>query len=292
MAWWKKALDFVSAPLSQPKTFLTKGWTAAAKKVGTTRKAISTGKASGWKVIGTTVASTAVLAGATLAIAGGAGGAAGIAARRTVFRAPSIAKKFIPKSFVGRTVAVLAAPAVIGAVVRSPGKAVGFVLEAPGEIAELGGDLAAFGYDPSLESAKDVITGSPLIAAGLAVAGVVVAAPAVAGVVGNVLAQKERKAQTELLEDISKEKVLDTAVVAPVAVAPENQIIKEKPLGVAGAPEQPKTTSIKSAPRKRYKRRVAKKAPQVRNNVRVNIVNAPKVTGLSMKRYIKQELLA
>ena len=30
MAWWKKALDIVSAPLSQQKTFITKGWGAAA----------------------------------------------------------------------------------------------------------------------------------------------------------------------------------------------------------------------------------------------------------------------
>ena len=75
----EKALDIVSAPLSQPKTFFTKGPVAGGEAVAESRKKIREGDMNeGWKSIGITMASTAVVAGAVL---GGAAIAGNIAAK-------------------------------------------------------------------------------------------------------------------------------------------------------------------------------------------------------------------
>jgi len=88
-----KVLDYVSAPLSQPVTTFTQGWTAGAQAVESTRKQITAGdtKLAG-KVVLTTLGTTAIAAGATLAAGGAAGaGAAGAAARQVA--TSSIVKK-------------------------------------------------------------------------------------------------------------------------------------------------------------------------------------------------------
>lgn len=79
-----KALDVISAPLSQPKTTFTKGIGAGAAAVKESRERISgaatTGEAAreALKVVGTTVASTAVAAGAVLSVAALASSASGL----------------------------------------------------------------------------------------------------------------------------------------------------------------------------------------------------------------------
>lgn len=62
-----KALDIISAPLSQPKTTFTKGISAGAAAVKKSRQKISSGdKKEALKVVGTTLLSTATAAGALL----------------------------------------------------------------------------------------------------------------------------------------------------------------------------------------------------------------------------------
>jgi len=61
------ALDIVSAPLSQPRTTLTKGLRAGTEEVKQRREDIKAGKKGGLGVIGTTLASTAVVAGGVVA---------------------------------------------------------------------------------------------------------------------------------------------------------------------------------------------------------------------------------
>lgn len=74
-----KALDVISAPLSQPKTFFTKGPLAAAEEVRKSREQIKGGdNIEALKVIGTTVASTVVAAGAVLGTAAIASSVSGL----------------------------------------------------------------------------------------------------------------------------------------------------------------------------------------------------------------------
>ncbi len=262
MAWWKTALDYISAPLSEPKTFLTKGWTSAAKQVKVDRRDIALGKKSGWKSIGTILGSTAVVGAGVLLGAGASAGEAGILARKSFSKIPSIAKSFLPKTIAGKTALALATPVAVGAIVKHPAKAATVAISIPGKVINLTSNLAKFGYNPSLKSAKNIIKENPLVSAGLALA----IAPTAMGTVSGILAQKQRKEQTKLLKTIS---------ARPVAqVSPAKQIMKEKPIGIKSQPNQLRTVKIR-ATRKHYKRRTAKKSPQIRNSVKVNIINAP-----------------
>lgn len=102
-----------------------------------------------------------------------------------------------------------------------------------------------------IEGEKDIGLGEALITGGLVGAGVVLGAGAI-----------------ELVEKFR---------------TPEDQLIEEKGLGEAETPITPQTTTITTG-RKPYKRRRATKTPLVRQSVRVEIINAPK---LSNKTYLK-----
>lgn len=176
----------------------------------------------------------------------------------------------IPTTLKGKAIAVIAAPVVIGAVVKSPeliGKAAG----APAELAQFGGDVAGFAADPSLESAKQIITESPLISAGIAAAGLVIGGAAVSGV----LQRQEMKKQTAALE----------ASAAAAEMGGKGFYSGDSPI----LPERVGVTPTKTA----SKRRRATKKPSVKQSVRINIISRPVATGLRVtnKRYINQELL-
>lgn len=84
-------------------------------------------------------------------------------------------------------------------------------------------------------------------------------------------------------------KLLDKA---PSIITPREQLITEKPLGVAESPILPETQTITTG-KKTYKRRTAKKMPSVRQSVRVQVLNRPVNTGIRItnKKYLNQELL-
>jgi len=64
--FFSRALDVISAPLSQPRTTFTQGLRAGAEAVRQRREDISTGEKGGAGVIATTVASTVIAAGVVL----------------------------------------------------------------------------------------------------------------------------------------------------------------------------------------------------------------------------------
>lgn len=89
---FSRALDIISAPLSQPGTTFTKGLSAGAAAVKKSRQQISAGdKTQALKVVGTTLLSTGIAAGAVL----GGGTAAGRAIATTAGKrvAAAAAKK-------------------------------------------------------------------------------------------------------------------------------------------------------------------------------------------------------
>lgn len=176
----------------------------------------------------------------------------------------------IPTTLKGKVIAAVVAPVALGAVIKSP-ELVGKTLSAPAELAQFGGDVASFAADPSLAGAKQIITESPLISAGIAAAGLVIGGAAVSGV----LQRQEMKKQTAALE----------ASAAAAAMGGKGFYSGESPI-------LPERTSV-SPTRAPSKRRRATKTPSVRQSLRVNIINKPVATGVRIlnKRYINQELL-
>ena len=276
MGFISRALDIISAPLSQPKTFLTKGWGAAAKKVKKTRKEIELGKASGLKVIGTTLATTAIAAGAIYA-----GGAAVAAAKAGTLKAfaGKAAIKLVPKTLKGKILGGTAAVMGTGMLIESP-KARKFAKETAIGLPEKVGDIMAMGGEVGkvVEGEKEFVTDD--IKKGLKTAGVL------GGVVaaGTLVAPKV----VDWWKSRDKE-----GVVPPTLSTEKETLIGEAPLGIPGeVPILPETTEI-TPPKRRYKRRTATKTPPVRQSVRVNVIANPKATGIkiSNRKYINPCLL-
>ena len=122
--------------------------------------------------------------------------------------------------------------------------------------------------------------------------------------------EDEKEEQPGVLEGFKKAGIvgglaalgIGAVVVAPKVIEkvkewregrPEEQLVKEKPIGIEGESViTPETTTITTG-RKPYKRRKAKITPSVRQSVRVNIINKAIGTGMRItnKRYLSQELL-
>lgn len=161
-----KGLDYISAPLSQPLTFITQGPTAAAKAVETSRANIAARKESGVAKIATIVASTAVVGGAVLAAAPTASsGALGVAARTVV-------KAVTPTTVKGAVGLAVAAPIVYGVVKSNPEGAQNAIAAAPGNLANFGQNVGDLVNNPSLETLKETFKENPVISTVVAGAGV------------------------------------------------------------------------------------------------------------------------
>jgi len=113
-------------------------------------------------------------AGAAVAVAGAAG--AGVltaqvakkAAVSVASTAVKAAKAVIPTTTKGKIVAAVATPIVVGAVTSQPLGTAKTIAKAPGELAKFGAGIADLAANPSAETAKNLITESPLLTAGAA----------------------------------------------------------------------------------------------------------------------------
>jgi len=141
---FSKFMDYLSAPLSKPIVTLTKGWKAGAKAVKKSRKKIRAGKESGWGVIGTTLATTAVLGAGTIATGGGT---AGLAVRKGAL---VVGKKLMPK-----TIKQAGTMLLVGGVLSSSAKARSMLASAPEKIYKSGRKLGEIIEDPS--KARDIL---------------------------------------------------------------------------------------------------------------------------------------
>lgn len=225
-------------------------------------------------VLGTASIAATVVGGAAI---GGAAKAGTLAPK-----AISIGKALIPTTLKGKAVAAVAAPIVIGAVAKEPVKTISTVAKAPGELSQFGGDLATFAANPSLSSAKQIVTESPILSAatGLIVAGgaIKTLAPAIA-----------TARQTEAIQEQTK--AIEGATGA-VTVIDKSQEFKALPVAENNAPvpQTPQTQKISSTTAKKRTRR-AKKAVVPSVNQRVNVIVANRNTSTGMKNYLKREVL-
>lgn len=192
----------------------------------------------------------------------------------------SAAKAVIPATAKGKVIAAVAAPVVVGAVVREPAKAIQTVIKAPSELAQFGGDVASFAVNPSLETAKQVITESPIISTGV---GLLATGAAISKIAPAIASIK----QTEAIQEQTK--ALEGLAVAP-ALTPESKtaIAPQTPITPA---TQPLIATAGNGTTTTRKRRYTKAKPQ-QISQRVNIIMQNKVTSTGTKNYLNKRLLA
>lgn len=184
------------------------------------------------------------------------------------------AKLLIPTTLKGKAVAAVAVPFGVAYAIKKP-EVIGQIAEAPITAFEAG-TVAA---EPSYEAGLEFIKEHPYFSAAA-----ITTALAAAGYSAVMISR--------LIPRVKKpEDVIPAAIPSP---PPEEQIIKEKPVGITEEiPIVPEVTTITTG-RKPYKRRRAKITPSVRQSVRVNIINRPTATGLRItnKRYLNHRLVA
>lgn len=269
-----KGLDVLTVSLAHPVQTAT----AVVSKKSTVQDVVTSHFAQPLKeqikdiVLGTAGIAATVVGGAAI----GGAAKAGTLAPKVV----SVAKALIPATAKGKVIAAVAAPVVIGAVAKEPVKSVTAAIKAPSQLAQFGGDVASFAADPSLSSAKQIVTESPLIsaAAGLIVAGGIgkVAAPIISGA----LTREAIQEQTEALTGGGINVIDRSGEFKAMPVAENN----------APVPQTPQTQKISSTTAKRKTRR-AKKAVIPSVNQRVNVIVSNRSNSVGMKNYLKREVL-
>ncbi len=185
-------------------------------------------------------------------------------------------KAIIPATAKGKVIAAVAAPVVVGAVVREPTKAIQTAIKAPSELAQFGGDVASFAVNPSLETAKQVITESPLISTGVGLLATGAAIAKIAPAIASIKQTEAIQEQTKALEGLSITPESKTGIAPQTPITPATQ-----PL-IATAGNGTTTTR---------KRRYTKAKPQ-QISQRVNIIMQNKVTSTGTKNYLNKRLLA
>lgn len=211
-------------------------------------------------------------------IAGAAIGAGAI----TLAVAPGLvvgaAKSLIPKSPIGKialgTTGLLAG----GAFIAQPKLVSSAVVKTPSSIVNVGGNVANLISDPSIKNATNIFTENPIVASGLAVAGLVATGALTGGVVSTLLntsAIKENTAATLSNFSSSNNIPVEYATISGtsgsnVPLTPETQV-----LGKA-------VTS--SSTRSVVKRK--KQVPQmIKQSVKVNVLTANQ-SRIKMRSYL------
>lgn len=175
-----------------------------------------------------------------------------------------VAKSLIPATLKGKAIAFVAAPAAAAYVIQKPE-----VLETLSELPATGFQAGGLAADPTIKGAVEFIKEHPVVTAAAVVAGgagAIYAGGAVAKLIGG-----------------------DDKVIVQQP-APAQQIMKESPIGIGGAP-QTQPTQLITPTKKPTRRRRATKPQQIRQSVRLNIINRSVSTGTKNTIYLKERLL-
>jgi len=206
----------------------------------------------------------------------GAGGAVTAARSGTLAKTASkLALTLTPKSVAGKVAGAVAVPIVAGAVVANPTKAATTVASAPSEVGQFVADLGNLGANPSIASAKEVVSNSPLLSTGAAL---LVAAPVVSStlpVIGNIIGREIQTADIKnSINDAVPITVVDKSALLPVSTN----------TGVMN-PQTPQTQTVSSlTPTKRKK--TLKKAVMHNISQKVNVL----VNTGTTKNYINKRV--
>ena len=156
-------------------------------------------KTTAGKILGTAIAGTAAAAAIAYAPVG------------TGAKLGQAAKTLIPTTLKGKIIGAASLPVIYGVLSKNPAAPI----QAASNLAEFGSDIGTFSADPSLQSGKDILTGSPIIAATAAALGIGAlgraALPAAANIIG-------RQQQTEALIDAIESQPRSLPAVIPQEV--------------------------------------------------------------------------
>jgi len=233
------------------------------------------------KVPGVSQVKTFVEKNPEVAVGGLAISQTGLAASTLVKGAVAAAPSLVPKTLVGKAVAV----AGVGAVIKEPTATIGAVTKLPSNIANFGGNVAQFAADPSVANAAQIVKENPILSAAAGAAVVGTAVVAVAPAVSNILQREEMKKQTDIFE-----KQLEVAEKSLTPSVATGQIIKESSPIASTSPVTPQTQTLSSTTTKKRKRRTKKAVmPSINQvvNVAVNNSNQNRTT----KKYLNREVL-
>lgn len=276
-----KALDTLSAAFIKPVETV-KAIISPTKTVSDVIKEVE--KQSLAKNITSTVLNTAAAA-ATIV---GAGAVSAAAKAGTLLpAAATAAKALIPTTTKGKIVAAVAAPVVVGAVIKEPVSTIKAISTAPSELAQFGGDIATFIKEPSISTAKEIIKESPLISAGVAAATIGAGVAAVAPAISGLLTRETIQEQTKVLEKaISNDTIVDKDILPPK----DSKIYYPVDTISPSAPITPETKAITPTTTKKAIRRARKKKKPVTNiSQRVNLMVSN--TGVRNTNYINRRVL-
>jgi len=206
---------------------------------------------------------------ATVALGAGAIAAKGVAAT---------AATLVPATIKGKVIAAVAAPVIIGAVIKEPTKSIEAAASLPSGLANVGGNIAGLIADPSIAGAKALVTENPVIVGAAAAAAAILGAKAILPAVIGAKQIEAVQEQTEAIREVAKGGIAAPAPIAPTAP-------------VTPATERVVTTAAKTSTA-RKKRSV--KAPVQNISQRVNVVVANKSTSTGLRqthKYLNRELL-
>jgi len=225
----------------------------------------------------------------TLPIGGLGSGALKLASKTKSFYSGTakVIKPFVPKSTTGKIFAgtsTIIGAGILKESVKARGGAGAFVKNIPNVPKNI------FGFG---ESIGEVIEGEKTfgkedVIAGAKKAGV---AGAIIGAGALIIPKVIDKIKNREEKPITPPSVVPQVSEGVFKVTPEQeQMIKEKPIGIEGEKViTPETISI--TPKKRtYKRRVAKKPQSIRQSVNVNVVNRSTGLRITNKRYLKEAI--
>lgn len=210
------------------------------------------------KVLGTAIAGT----GAALAYAAAPVGSISTAA-----------KSLIPTTAKGKITAIVAAPVVAGILSKNPSAP----FQAAGQLGELGADIGTFSANPSLQTAKDIVKGSPLISAAAGAAGLAAAGGLIIPAVSGYLTREEMQRQTAAFE--RQAAAAEAGGVFPVMSGLDN------PVAAQDLPQGAQAQGSKASPKKRRKSRQQALQQTIRQSVRVNVNQKQSAHRIS-KRYL------
>lgn len=230
------------------------------------------------KQITQTLTATAAYAGA---IVGGAALGAASKAGTLGTTLTTAAKAVIPATAKGKVIAAVAAPVVISTLASSE-KARTAVINAPSELAQFGADLGQLIQEPSIQKAKELVKESPIISSLVGAAAVAGVGLGTAGVVSTILNTQAIKENTKVKAGAGNITNPETAQYEGAGTGKERIVQTEEEM-----PVTPQTSTISTGKTRRKPSRKAK-IEGVRQNVRVEVINSSRSTGLSLtKKYIK-----
>ncbi len=211
---------------------------------------------------------------ATAALGAGAVAAKGVAAT---------AATLVPATVKGKVIAAVAAPVVIGAVIKEPAKTIEAAASLPSGLANVGGNIAGLVADPSIEKAKALVTENPVIVGAAAAAAAIVGAKAILPAIVGAKQIEAVQEQTEAIREVGKAQQPVIVEGAPTTEAPTAPITPKT--------ERVVTTAAKTSG-KRKKRSSKAAAQNISQRVNVVVANRAVSTGIRQThKYLNRKLL-